>query len=59
MEDMTINALQLLTSYGALGICTLYFMVKDWLLSKRIEESLDKFTLAVNLLINKGGVINE
>ncbi len=58
MEEMTINSLQLLTSYGALGICTLYFMVKDWILSKKIEDSLDRFTLAVNVLINKGG-LNE
>ena len=58
MDDITINALQLLTSYGAMGIVTLYFMIKDWKLNKAIEDSLDKLTLAINLLAGKG-VDNE
>ena len=54
MDDITINALQLLTSYGAMGVITLYFMVMDWKLNKAIEDSLDKLTLAINLLAGKG-----
>ena len=58
MDDITINAIQLLTSYGAMGVITLYFMVKDWKLNKAIKDSLDKLTLAINLLAGKG-VDNE
>lgn len=54
MEDITVNAIQLLTSYGALGVISIYFMVKDWSLNKKIEDSLDKLTLAINLLVGKG-----
>lgn len=53
MDDITMNALQLLTSYGALGVVTVYFMVKDWKLNKAIEDSLDKLTLAINLLAGR------
>ena len=53
MENFTMNALQMLTSYGALGIVTIYFMIKDWKLNKAIEDSLDKLTLAINLLAGR------
>ncbi len=53
MEDITMNAVQLLTSYGALGVISIYFMVKDWKLNKAIEDSLGKLTLAINLLAGR------
>ncbi len=53
MEEFTLNAVQLLTSYGALGVISIYFMVKDWSLNKSIEDSLQKLTLAINLLVGK------
>jgi len=53
MEDITMNAIQLLTSYGALGVITIYFMIKDWSLNKRIEDSLDKLTIAINILAGR------
>lgn len=53
MDEITMNAAQLMTSYGALGVVTLYFMIKDWKLNKAIEESLNKLTLAINLLAGK------
>ncbi len=59
MDDITVNALQLLTSYGALGVISIYFMVKDWSLNRAIEDSLDKLTIAINLLAGKGIDKNE
>lgn len=60
MEDATINSVQLLTSYGALGICTLYFMAKDWIRGKKTDEIIEKntevikdFTVALNVLTHK------
>lgn len=53
MEDITMNAVQLLTSYGALGVISIYFMIKDWKLNKAIEDSLGKLTLAINLLAGR------
>ena len=58
MEEFTLNIAQFLTSYGALGVVAAYFMVKDWSLNKRLEDSLDKLTLAINLLVGRG-VDNE
>ncbi len=54
MEEMTTNTMQLLTAYGPLGVVAIYFMVKDWVLSKSIKESIDKFTIAINVLNGKG-----
>lgn len=53
MEDQMINGFGTLASYGALGIVSVYFMVKDWTLSKKIEEALAEFTLAFKLLAAK------
>ena len=63
MDEITMNAMQLLTSYGALGICCLYFMVKDWTRSKdkkalevieRNTEVIKDFTVALNVLTVQG-----
>lgn len=54
MEEITVNIINLITSYGALGMCCAYFMYKDYKLNQSIEETLDKFTIAINALIGKG-----
>lgn len=47
MEEMTLNSLQLLTSYGALGAVTIYFMWKDMTITKKLEETLRNFTVSL------------
>lgn len=54
MDDITVNAIQLLTSYGALGVVAVYFMAKDWSLNKRLEEALNEFRVAIETLIKMG-----
>lgn len=54
MEDMTLNSMQLLTTYGPLGVVAIYFMVKDWVLAQSIKDALEKFTIAINTLCGKG-----
>lgn len=49
MENIT-NALM---TYGALGLVTAYFMVKDYTLNSKLNETLNDFTIAVNTLIGK------
>jgi hypothetical protein len=53
MEETMISGMGQLASYGALGIAALYFMVKDWLLSSKLNEALKDFTVALNLLCAK------
>ncbi len=53
MEDTMITGVGQLVSYGALGVVALYFMVKDWLLSGKINDALKEFTVAINLLTAK------
>lgn len=55
MEETITTGLGSLVSYGALGIVAVYFMVKDWLLSAKINEALKDFTVALNLLCAKKG----
>lgn len=55
MDQITVNTAQMLTSYGALGIVALYFMYKDMILNKALTEALNKFTVALNVLIGKSG----
>lgn len=43
----------MLVTYGALGIITAYFMVKDWQLNRKLQETLNEFTVAVNALLGK------
>lgn len=59
MEEITINAVTMLTSYGALGIVSLYFMAKDWTLNKKLNETLNEFTVAVETLLKLEGGRNE
>ena len=54
MDEITINAVQILTSYGALGAVAVYFMAKDWSINKRLEEALSEFRVALETLIKMG-----
>lgn len=55
MDDVTMNVFQLLSSYGALGVVAVYFMVKDWSLNKQIEEALNEFRIALETLLKVTG----
>lgn len=48
MEDL--NFIQGIASYGGIGACCLYFMLKDWTLNKKITDALTEFTVAVRVL---------
>jgi hypothetical protein len=63
MEEITMSSVQMLTSYGALGVCTIYFMVKDWVKAKETDkviadfrDVLAEFTAAA-MLCNRNGAI--
>ena len=47
MEDITINAIQSVAGYGALGAVSAYFMYKDMVVTKQLENTLQKFTVAM------------
>lgn len=51
MED--INFVSDVISYGALGVTTAYFMVKDWRLNSKLDDTLSEFTIALNALLRK------
>jgi len=61
MEEMTMNGIQMLTSYGALGVITVYFMWKDMTITKKLEATLLSFTVAFEtfLKVNKGDDSND
>lgn len=50
MEEFTMTAIQVFTSYGAMGGCLIYFIFKDMVLNKAMTDALSKFTLAINLM---------
>lgn len=61
MEDQMVTAISTIASYGALGACTIYFMVKDWFRGKKTDEIIEKntdvikdFTVALNVLTAQG-----
>lgn len=47
MEDVTMNAIQMFTSYGSLGVIAGYFMYKDMTLNKQLQETLKEFSIAM------------
>lgn len=55
MEEITVNAIQMISSYGALGAVAVYFMAKDWSLNKEIKEALSEFRIALETLIKLRG----
>lgn len=59
MDEIVVNGFQLLASYGAMGVVTIYFMVKDWTLNKSLENGLNKLADAINLIAGKGVDLNE
>lgn len=48
-----INFVADIVSYGALGIVSAYFMVKDWRLNSKLNDTLSEFTVAINALLRK------
>lgn len=50
MDPTIIDSLM---TYGALGAVTVYFMIKDWQLNSKLQQTLNEFTVAVNTLIGK------
>lgn len=42
-----------LMTYGALGLVTAYFMIKDWQLNSRLQQTLSDFTVAMNAILGK------
>ncbi len=48
-----VQILDGLLTYGALGLVTAYFMVKDWQLNSKLQQTLSDFTVALNTLIGK------
>lgn len=59
MEEITMSVFEMLTSYGALGAVTIYFMYKDASLNKKLTEALDEFKVALETLIKLGGAGHE
>lgn len=51
--DSPNTFVDVLVTYGSLGIITAYFMVKDWQLNRKLQETLNEFTIAVNALLGK------
>lgn len=49
MEKLT----EILITYGSLGVITAYFMIKDWQLNSKLQQTLNEFTIAVNALLGK------
>lgn len=41
--------------YGALGIVTAYFMYKDMVITKQLENTLSKFTVAMETFFKVSG----
>lgn len=63
MDQVTVSVTEMLVSYGALGVCTLYFMAKDWIKAKETDkvieefrEALKEFTAAA-LMCNRNGAV--
>lgn len=55
MDEITVNSLSMLTSYGALGIVALYFMVKDWTITKKLDDTLSDFKIALETFLKIKG----
>ena len=59
MSEITLNAFQIISSYGGIGAALIYFMVKDFTQSKaRIDTdkvlavTMEKLVVAINTLTN-------
>lgn len=58
-EEQIIGATSTLMSYGALGVVAVYFMVKDWTVSKATTDAIERFTVAIEKLCIRVQAINE
>lgn len=54
-----MNAVTILTSYGALGACCVYFMWKDSAVNKKLTETLSELTVAIETLLKLEGRHDE
>lgn len=52
-EEQLLSSAATLASYGALGVVSIYFMVKDWTISKANTDAIHKFTIALEKLCIK------
>lgn len=59
MEEIAMNAVTILTSYGALGACCIYFMWKDSTVNKKLTETLNELTVAIETLLKLEGGRDE
>lgn len=57
MEEITLNAFQVISSYGGIGAALAYFMVKDFKqgtasneTNKAVAITLEKLVVAINTL---------
>lgn len=58
-----VDSMSVIASYGALGVCCIYFMCKDWIKSKETDkvigdctDAIKEFTAAANLCNRNGSV---
>lgn len=62
MEEATLNVIQSIAGYGALGCVSAYFMYKDMVITKQLENTLSKFTVAMETffkLCNQNEVLSK
>lgn len=52
-EEQLIAGSTALISYGALGVVAVYFMIKDWIVSKSNTDALHKFAIVLEKLCIK------
>ena len=54
MEPQTVTDFsQYLIVYGPLGIFCFYWMVRDWMVTSKIKDTLDKFNTTMTLLCER------
>ncbi|MDY0198819.1 MAG: hypothetical protein RBR68_13495 [Tenuifilaceae bacterium] len=63
MEDITLSAFQIISSYGGIGAALAYFMVKDFTQGKdnnatnmKIAVTMEKLVIAINTMTNCKGI---
>lgn len=47
MEQQILGAIDVIASYGAMGCALIFFMVKDWKQSDKLNQAIDKSTAAI------------
>jgi hypothetical protein len=46
----------ILLNYGAMGACLIFFMWKDITITKKLNDSLDKMSKDMTILIDRVGI---